>query len=203
MTIRMSALAKSRQADDSNRRNAGRALLAFPSKLALSEGNFNCVLEDISLGGARISCDRNIEFGRELWLKFDRFKVFGIIAWSYGREYGIEFEERIPKAIILEMQGYAVDLEAYEKDQGMVAAKAYVLGEGRVVRSPLMRLLDVVGPISREKFSECPQCDQGDVCSTHCGQKKFKRSQLLRVLFYLGLAVLAGAVIGIGSLMFE
>lgn len=203
MVLCMGAFAKVRQEGDSNRRNVGRAVLSFPSKLALSEGNFSCVLEDISLGGARISCDRKIESGRELWLKFDRFNIFGTISWSHGREYGIEFEERIPKAIILEIQGCASDLETYEEHQGMVAAKAYVLGEGRVLRSPLMRLLDVVSPITREEFSECPQCDRGDVCSTHCGQKRFKRSQLLRVLFYLGLAVLTGTVIGIGSLMLE
>lgn len=198
----MMALAEAWQDDESCRRVAGRALLAFPGKLALSEGNFKCVLEDLSLGGARISCDRKIESGREVWLNFDRLKAFGTITWSHGCKYGIEFEERIPKSIILEMQGYAVDLEAYDKHQGMVAAKAYVIGEGKVVRSPLMRLLDVVGPISREEFSDCTQCERGDVCSTHCGHKKFKRVQLIRVVFYLGLAAMTGAATGIGSLLF-
>lgn len=177
--------------------------MAFPAKLALSEGNFDCVLEDLSLNGARISCNRSIESGREVWLNFDRFKVFGTITWSRGREYGIKFEERIPKSIILEMQGYAGDFEAYNENQGMVAAKSYVLGEGQVVRSPLMRLLDVVGPISREEFSDCPQCDRGDVCSTHCGHKKFKRAQLVRVVVYLGLAAVIGAAAGIGSFLFD
>lgn len=198
----MSALAEAGLDDESNRRNTGRANLSFPSKLALSDGNFKCVLEDLSLGGARVSCDRKIESGREVWLIFDRFKVFGTIAWLHGPEYGIEFEQHIPKAIILEMQGHAVDLDAYDKDQGLVAAKAYVIGEGQTPRSPLMRLLDVAGPISREKFSECPECERGDICSTHCGQKKFKRAELLRILFYLALAAITGAVTGIGTLVF-
>ena len=198
----MMALAETRQEDGYCRRTAGRALLAFPCKLELPEGNFECVLEDLSLSGARISCDYKLESGRQVWLNFDRSKVFGTITWSHGWEYGIEFEERIPKCIILEMQDYAVDLEAYDKDQGMVAAKAYVIGEGRVVRSPLMRLLEIVGPISREKFSDCSECERGDVCSTHCGHKKFKRVQLIRVVFYLGLSAMAGAAIGVGSLLF-
>lgn len=197
----MMALAETWQGDESCRREAGRAILSFPGKLALSDGNFDCVLEDLSLGGACISCDREIEAGREVWLKFDRFKVFGTIAWCHDRQYGIEFEERIPKSIVLEMQGYAVNFDDYEKHQGMVAAKAHVIGEGQIVRSPLMRLLDVVGPINREKFSGCPQCERGDPCSTHCGQKRFKRAQFTRVAFYLTLAALIGAITGIGSLL--
>ena len=195
-------LAEAGHGAEANRRTAGRAHLAFPSKLALSEGDFKCLLEDLSLGGARISCDRKIECGREIWLGFDRYKLFGTITWVHGREYGIEFDERIPKSIILEMQGYAADYEAYDEHQGMVAARAYVVGEGQVLHSPLMRLLDVVGPINREKFSECPNCERGDVCAQHCGHKKFKRAQLTRIAFYFSLAALTGAVIGIGSLLF-
>lgn len=198
----MVALAETRHDDGACRRAAGRAHLAFPGKLELSEGNFECVLEDLSLSGARISCDHKLKAGRPVWLSFDRSKVFGTITWSRGREHGIEFEERIPKSIILEMRGYASDIEAYDKHQGIVAAKTYVFGEGEVVRSPLMRLLEVVGPISRETYSACPECERGDACSTHCGHKKFRRAQFVRVVFYLCLAAISGAAIGVGSLYF-
>ena len=177
--------------------------MSFPGKLALSDGDFDCVLEDLSLSGARVSCNRDIEPGRGVWLKFDRFKVFGTIARSRGGQYGIEFDERIPKSILLEMQGYAANFAEYDRHQCMAEARAYVVGEGHhVVRSPLMRLLDVVGPISREKFSECPQCERGDRCSTHCGQKRFERAQSAWVAFYLALAALIGAATGIFSLLF-
>ena len=198
----MMVLAQDWQDEESCRRGVGRAILAFPGKLMLSEGKFDCVLEDLSLGGARISCDRKIDSGREIWLKFDRFEVFGTITWVHGRQYGVEFEERVPKSIIIEMQSYAADYEAYEKRQGTDEAKAYVIGEGRVVRSPLMRLLDVVGPISRKEFSDCPQCDRSDPCSTHCGHKKFKRARIKQAVFYLALSALIGALTGIGSLFF-
>lgn len=198
----MMALAETRQDEVFCRRTVGRALLAFPCKLELPEGSFKCVLEDLSLSGARINCDHKIESKRQAWLIFDRFKAFGTITWSHGLEYGIEFESHIPKYIILEMQEHAVDLEAYDRQHGMLAAKDYVIGDTRVVRSPLMRLLDIVGPISRERFSDCPECERGVVCSTHCGHKKFKRVQLIRVLFYLGLAAMTGAAIGVASLLF-
>jgi hypothetical protein len=196
------ALTEPRQEDGLCRRTVGRALLSFPCKLELSEGKFKCVLEDLSLSGARVNCSQKIDPGRQAWLIFDRFKVFGTITRCHGLEYGIEFEEHIPKSIILEMQEHAVDLEAYDRQHGMVAAKDYVIGETRIVRSPLMRLLDIVGPISREKFSDCLECERGVVCLTHCGHKKFKRVQLIRVVFYLALAAMTGAAIGVGSLLF-
>ena len=198
----MMALGEPRQDDGYCRRTVGRALLSFPCKLELSEGNFKCVLEDLSLSGARINCSRKIEPGRQAWLIFDRFKVFGTITRCDGLEYGMEFEEHIPKGILLEMRKHAVDLEAYGRQHGMVAAKNYVIGETRIVRSPLMRLLDIVGPISREQFSDCPDCQSGVVCSVHCGHKKFRRVQLIRAAFYLGLAAMTGAAVGAGSLLF-
>jgi hypothetical protein len=202
MTAIAETSAGTSQDDESCRRDAGRAQLHFPGKLALSDGNYDCVLEDLSLGGARISSDRTIEHGREVWLKFDRFEVFGTVTWARGGQYGIEFEERLPKSVILEMQGYAVDFDDYEAYQGKMAAKAHVYGDGQApLRSPLMRLLEVVGPIDRKEYAECVECESGISCAVHCGHKKYKRAQLLRVVFYLALAALIGAAIGIGSVL--
>ncbi len=175
--------------------------MSFPGKLALSDGNFDCVLEDLSLGGARVSSDRAIEQGREVWLKFDRFEVFGTITWANGGQYGIEFEERLPKSVILEMQGYAVDFDDYEEYHSKIAAKAHVIGDAPPLRSPLMRMLEVVGPIDRKNFEACLECESGIPCATHCGHKKYRRAQLTRVVFYLALAALIGAAIGIGSVL--
>lgn len=197
----MMSLAKPWQGEELCRRGAGRAHLTFPGKLALSDGNFACMLEDLSLGGARISCSRKTETGREVWLEFDRFKVFGTIAWAHGSQYGINFEERIPKRIVLEMQGYAANIEEYDKHQSMIEAKSHVLGEDHVVRSPLMRRLDVVGPTNRANFSDCPRCERGDPCSTHRGQKHFNPTQIARTAFYLAFAALIGAALGIVSLL--
>jgi hypothetical protein len=198
----MMVLAQDWQDEESCRREVARAILAFPGKLLLSEGTFDCVLDDLSLGGARFSCNRKIDSGREVWLKFDRFEVFGTVTWVHGRQYGVEFEQRLAKSVIIEMRSYAADYEAYEKHQGTEEAKAYVIGEGRVVRSPLMRLLDVVGPINRKEFSACLQCARGESCSTHCGHKKFRRARIKQAVLYLALGAVIGAATGIGSVFF-
>jgi len=184
------------------RRGNGRASLSFPTAIMLSNGQFPCTLEDISLGGARISTNHKLEPGRSMWLKLDEYEAFGTVAWASDGEYGIEFEDRLPKVVVMQMQGFSVNLDEYEAAQCRGAAKDWVVGEGRVTKSPLMRLLDVVSPKSREEFSSCAQCDSGFPCATHCGHKRFrsyKRAHRMRITLYLGLAAIIGALLGIGS----
>lgn len=190
--------------DASCRRGNGRAPVSFPTAIMLSDGQFPCTLEDISLGGARIRIDRRLEPGRSLWLKLDEHEAFGTVAWASDGEVGIEFEDRLPKAIVLQMQGYSVDLEEYEAAQCRRAAKDWAVGEGRVTKSPLMRLLEVVSPKSRDDFSACAKCDNGDPCLVHCGHKRYRQyrnAHRVRVVLYLALAAIVGALVGIGSVL--
>lgn len=197
----MMALAEPDQDGAANRRRTGRAMLAFPGKLALSDGNFDCIVEDLSLGGARITCFRAITPDREAWLKFDRFKVFGTINWRDGNEYGVAFEEALPKRVILEMRDHAADISGYERRQATLAAKDHVIGDGPVGRSRFLRMLDVLGPIDRTSYSACPQCEGGKPCATHCGQKQLRRAKKLRIAALLALAAAIGAAAGIGSVL--
>ena len=176
--------------------------MSFPSSILLSEGKYPCKLEDLSLGGARVSTDYKLERGRSLWLKLDKLEVFGTVTWAKDGEYGIEFEERLPKVVVMQMQGFSVDMEEYEAAQGRLAARDWVVGSSTPTKSRLMRLLDVVSPKSRDAFASCAQCDRGEPCSAHCGHKQYReyrRIQGFRTAFYLGLAAVAGAIIGIGS----
>jgi hypothetical protein len=196
------AVAETPQDDAANRRGNGRAPMSFPSAILLSEGKFPCKLEDLSLGGARITTDRKLEQGRTLWLKLDKLEVFGVVSWARNGEYGIEFEERLPKVVVMQMQGYSVDLDEYEAAQGRLAAKDWVVGDPQPTKTRLMRLLDVVSPKSREAFATCIQCDLGEPCAAHCGHKQYReyrRTQGLKTAFFLGLAAVLGAIIGIGS----
>ncbi len=174
-------------------------MLAFPGKLALSDGNFDCIVEDLSLGGARITCFRAITPDREAWLKFDRFTVFGTISWRDGNDYGVAFEEPLPKRVILEMRENAADISGYEKRQATLAAKGHVIGDGEVGRSRFMRMLDVIGPIDRTAYSACPQCEEGIPCVRHCGHKQQRRAKRLRIAALLVLAAAIGAATGIVS----
>lgn len=189
-------------ADAANRRGNGRAPMSFPTAILLSEGKFPCKLEDLSLGGARISTARKLERGRTLWLKLDKLEVFGVVSWAGEGQYGIEFEERLPKVVVMQMQGFSVDLDEYEAAQGRLAARDWVVGEARPTKSRLMRLLDVVSPKGRDSFAYCARCDLGEPCEAHCGHKQYReyrRAQGLKTILFLGLAAVLGAIVGIGS----
>ncbi|MGD9811184.1 MAG: PilZ domain-containing protein [Sphingobium sp.] len=184
-------------------RRDGRASLSFPCRIMLSDGNFSCELKDLSLGGARIATSRRLQPGRSLWLKLDDYEAFATVMWVGEGECGIEFEDRLPKVVVMRVQGYSVDLDEYEAAQSQRAARNWVVGEeGRPPKSPLIRLLDVLGPKRRDAFAFCADCDSGEPCQTHCGHKQFRRyraSYRVRAILYLALAAVAGVLIGIGS----
>lgn len=176
--------------------------MSFPTAIVLSEGKFPCKLEDLSLGGARITTDRKLEAGRTLWLKLDKLEVFGVVSWAKDGECGIEFEQRLPKVVVMQMQGYSVDLDEYEAAQGRLAARDWVVGDPRPTKSRLMRLLDVVSPKGRDSFAYCARCDMGEPCEVHCGHKQFRayrRAQGMKTIYFFAAAAVAGAIVGIAS----
>ena len=184
-------------------RRDGRAPLSFPCTIVLPDGKFPCELKDISLGGARIRADCKLEQGRTLWLTFDEYEAFATVMWARGGEYGVKFEDRLPKVIVMKVQGYSVDMDEYQAAQGRRAAKSWVNGEeSSPPKSPLIRLLEVVGPRSRDKFASCAKCDNGEPCAAHCGYKQYRKQKgeyRVRAIAYLGLAAILGALLGIGS----
>lgn len=168
----------------------------------LPDGNFPCELEDLSLGGACIRTGHRLERGRTVWIKLDNYEAFGTVIWAKDGRYGIEFEDRLPKVVVMQMQGHAVDPEEYEAAQSRRAARSWVVGEARAPKSRLIRLLDVLGPVSRDNFASCVQCDNGEPCLTHCGHKQYRQhrnGQRWRAGLFLGFAAAIGALIGIGS----
>lgn len=196
------AVETSNQSAPCDRRD-GRAPLSFPCSVMLSDGKFPCELLNLSLGGARIRTDRTLETGRTLWISLDEYQAFATVTWGKDGEYGLAFEDRLPKVIVMQMQGFSVNREEYEAAQSERAARNWALGdENRAPKSRLIRLLDVLGPKPRDTFASCAQCDSGKPCPTHCGHKQYrkhKNAYRSRVILYLGGAAIIGALLGIGS----
>ncbi|MCB2080045.1 MAG: PilZ domain-containing protein [Novosphingobium sp.] len=180
-----------------NRREVGRAYVAFPAKLSLSDGDLSCMIEDLSLSGARVRTGYAVELGREVWLKFDRHKVFGLVTWSDGDQCGIMFDERIPKDALLDIQGYSGDLEAYDKRQGLLAARAHVLNDSETLSAEQLRLLGT----HRIGYSACPRCAEGRACGIHVSPNNSGGVPLARVALYLAIAALVGTAIGVASIL--
>lgn len=125
-------------------RSYGRASVALRSSLATPHGNVRCLVLDISIGGARVVTDQTIEIGEALWLSLHKVKVFGSVQWVRGKEIGVKFEEKLPKALVLSLRGDNVDPKALEEVEAMLVAQDWVVGTPSV-RPKSMRIADVLG----------------------------------------------------------
>jgi len=112
------------------RRWNGRAALALPARLMLPNEEIHCVLEDLSLGGARIRIGKLPKLGASVWLRFSDYEIFGSVAWTRGHLCGLTFEQRIPKDIILHMRVLSDHFVEYEDSEARFAAKDWASGKG-------------------------------------------------------------------------
>ncbi|HEX9807723.1 MAG TPA: PilZ domain-containing protein [Alteraurantiacibacter sp.] len=110
------------------RRWDGRAPMDIPARLMLTNGTEPCLLEDLSMGGARIALDSPPKTGAEGFLKFGRYEVFATVVWTRGGECGVEFERRLPKEVIIEMREFARNIDQLEASQLRNAAKGWSTG---------------------------------------------------------------------------
>lgn len=125
-------------------RSLGRATLAIPSSLATPTDVLACTVLDVSLGGARVETTRPIEVGESIWLKLGMLKAFGEIKWSRGNTAGIQFDEKLPKPLILSLRGDFVDPQDLAAVEALMAARDWVIGTPGE-RSKAARTSEVLG----------------------------------------------------------
>lgn len=125
-------------------RTLGRAALTLRSRLVTSSGNVICTVIDLSLGGARIEIERHLEIGETVWLTLGRVKVFGEIRWFNGRTAGIHFEKKLPKAVVLNLRGEAVNQQELAEIEAKMAARDWAEGTPPT-RTKRDRLDEIIG----------------------------------------------------------
>lgn len=124
----MGALASSNKGPTSCRRWNGRAALAIPAKLSLPDGDVRCVLDDLSLGGARLTVEQVPKCGSLAFLKFEDYMIFASVLWVQGKQCGLLFEERLAKSDLLHMLADARRVAEYEDSRTRDQAQAWVTG---------------------------------------------------------------------------
>lgn len=193
------------QEDVACRRRYGRALLSISSSIILPDESFPCRLEDLSLDGARVSIDQQLEPGDSLWLKLDRLKAFGTVRWVAGGECGIEFKEHLPKAMILKIQGHSVKPEDYAAMEAKLAAGKWLVGDGASKSVPEGQAEDDEAQ-SRDKQTSRQSGDRTAGRSKNALFKRFDESygtKRMRVAKYLAYAAIYGALFGVASAVFR
>lgn len=125
-------------------RNYGRADVALRGYLESPRGRTPCWVRDLSLGGARIETEQELAPDQAVWLYVRKLKIFGTVKWVRGDLAGIQFEEKLPKSVVLNLRGEVVDPEALAEMEATLAAQNWVIGTP-VNRPRSVRLADVLG----------------------------------------------------------
>lgn len=136
---------------DACERSYGRADLSMRTTLDVPSGRINGIVQNLSLGGAKIEVEELIEVGSSLWLTLHKLKVFAIVRWARGNVIGVQFDVKLPKAFILSLRGETVDPEELREVETVLAARNWVMGSP-MNRSKSLRLADVLGSRSEHSY---------------------------------------------------
>lgn len=78
-----------------HRRESARLRVCIPGQLILLDGTFDCALDDISQGGARVICDAPLAQDDSGVLQCQRLDVFFDVAWAERQAFGLKFAEPV------------------------------------------------------------------------------------------------------------
>jgi hypothetical protein len=80
-----------------NRRAASRVAIHMPATVTIASTDFDCVIENLSLGGAQVCCGLPVAIGEKLGLFFvldglrEVIDTTVIVRWRRSTELGVQF----------------------------------------------------------------------------------------------------------------
>jgi hypothetical protein len=90
------------------RRANPRVRLYIPATVLLLQGKQNCLLDDLSQAGARVTLAGRLPgVGAGVVLCATGLDVFGTVIWSQGTRFGIQFEEALPLHDVVNVRHHA------------------------------------------------------------------------------------------------
>lgn len=117
------------------RRAMPRVRLYIPAQVLLLQGLENCLLDDLSQAGARVTiAARMPREGAGVVLKARGLDVFGSVIWSQGARFGIAFEEPLPLHDVVNVRHFADAYAAHETAVQRRNARTFVQGGPRLRR---------------------------------------------------------------------
>ena len=112
-----------------------RVRLGIPAKVQLLHGLENCLLDDLSQTGARVTLAGSLPGpGAGVVVKAAGLDVFGNVVWSNGARFGIVFEEPLPLHHVVNVRHLADSYAEHEAAQMRRNARMFVQGGPRPQR---------------------------------------------------------------------
>lgn len=177
----------------------GRADVVMRAYLETPNGRKPCWVRDLSLGGACIETEQILASDQSIWLSLQNLKIFGAVKWVRGNLAGIQFEEKLPKTVVLNLRGEVVDPEALSEAEAMLAAKNWVIGTP-TDRPKGVRIADVLG--ARDRSSDQPLASGAHAPEGLRPERAPNgRSSNRRAAAIIALSAAIGLLLGLGSIL--
>lgn len=111
----MISQAQTNEPISAGRREVSRAGLYVPATFRLLEGKFDCLLEDVSQTGAKISIPHVAKQRSSGILTCGPLDAFCTIIWSAHNKCGLRFDEPVELATVLELRSHAENYPARDR----------------------------------------------------------------------------------------
>lgn len=96
-------------------RSGNRLRLGASASLVLTHSTCPCLLDDISVSGARLRLDRALQPGTPAMLAFHELRVYASVVWSDATGCGIRFEKPLDLEDMQGMLWITQNRAAYER----------------------------------------------------------------------------------------
>lgn len=111
------------------RRGAARVRLGIPSTLILLDGNYQCVLQDLSQTGARLSVNGYTgRAGQSGVLEMCGHEAFGTVVWARMGMLALHFDEMLAMPTIVKIRHFSESYASYKADENRRIAREFVQG---------------------------------------------------------------------------
>ena len=177
----------------------GRAEVALRGFVETPQERVPCWVRDLSLGGAQVEVEEHLAPDQLIWLSIRKLRIFGTVKWVRSNLAGLQFEEKLPKSVVMNLRGEVVDPEALAEVEAMLAAQNWVVGTP-MDRPKSMRIADVLGSRGRGPDQ---QWSAGGGVPERSGLQRSKNDRGLkrRAAAIIALSAAIGLLLGLGSVL--
>jgi len=113
---------------NAGRRRHARARLAIPARLTTIGDTLSCLIEDVSVSGARLACPCSLPLGTRCIVECEIECLFGHVVRTQGESCAIELIEPLTRDQVVALRRFSDSLPRRAREELREAARAWALG---------------------------------------------------------------------------
>lgn len=101
--------------------------------MILTTGSRECLLNDISASGARITLTELPHCAGSAFLRFWDFEVFCAVQWVHANQCGLLFADRLPRDVLFRLRDFADNYVEIDRAARSQRTQDWVMGRTRIL----------------------------------------------------------------------